>query len=138
MKRIKSNRLASQSGTTLIELSVVIAVLLLLATVLFIGVAGWKKGANQAASIVTIATIQKAIRGYENMNQLNDGDKPYTIAANLVPDYFPTAPVDPTTNTAYGDIGQIPTAGEVFATSTDAGVNAQLTAMAKKGTTASW
>ena len=137
MKRIKSNKLASQSGTTLIELSVVIAVLLLLATVLFIGVAGWKKGANQAASIVTIATIQKAIRGYENMNQLNDGAAGYTIA-NLVPNYFAAAPIDPATNAAYGDIGHIPNPGEVFATSGDAGVNAQLAAMKANGTTASW
>ena len=37
-----------QSGTTLIELSIVIAVLLLLVGVLFIGITAWKSGAKQS------------------------------------------------------------------------------------------
>ncbi len=41
---------ARQRGTTLIELSVVIAVLLLLVGVLFIGITAWKNGANTPAS----------------------------------------------------------------------------------------
>ncbi|MBV8376340.1 MAG: type II secretion system protein, partial [Verrucomicrobia bacterium] len=59
-----------QRGTTLIELSVVIAVILLLVGVLFIGITAWKNGANQAACIVNLASIQKAARGYQNMNGL--------------------------------------------------------------------
>src|SRR5271169_5466129 len=62
-----------QSGTTLIELSVVIAVLLLLVGVLFIGITAWKSGANRAACIVNLTSIQKAVRGYENMNGLSTG-----------------------------------------------------------------
>ena len=54
------NKQARQRGTTLIELSVVIAVLLLLVGVLFIGVTAWKTGANAAACIVNLASVQKA------------------------------------------------------------------------------
>ena len=64
---------ARQRGTTLIELSVVIAVLLLLVGVLFIGITAWKNGANTAACIINLSSIQKAARGYANMNQLNTG-----------------------------------------------------------------
>jgi prepilin-type N-terminal cleavage/methylation domain-containing protein len=53
-----------QRGTTLIELSVVIAVLLLLVGVLFIGITAWKNGANTAACIINLSSIQKAARGY--------------------------------------------------------------------------
>src|SRR3984893_9642172 len=69
MNYIKTNnKWASQRGTTLIELSVVIAVILLLVGVLFIGIQAWKDGANKAACLVTISSVQKAVRGYENLN----------------------------------------------------------------------
>ncbi len=67
------NKRARQRGTTLIELSVVIAVLLLLVGVLFIGITAWKNGANKAACVVNLSSIQKAARGYANMNGLNIG-----------------------------------------------------------------
>ena len=68
------NKQARQRGTTLIELSVVIAVLFLLVGVLFIGITAWKSGANTAACLVNLSSIQKAARGYANMNGLNAGD----------------------------------------------------------------
>jgi prepilin-type N-terminal cleavage/methylation domain-containing protein len=68
-----NNKWARQRGTTLIELSVVIAVILLLVGVLFIGVQAWRDGANKSACILNLATIQKAARGYSNMNQLDTG-----------------------------------------------------------------
>src|SRR5260370_26038645 len=75
MIHIKTNsKLARQRGTTLIELSVVIAVLLLLAGVLFIGVQAGQNAANRAACIVNMSTIQKAARGFQNFNNLNVGD----------------------------------------------------------------
>jgi prepilin-type N-terminal cleavage/methylation domain-containing protein len=76
MNELKTNtKQTRQRGTTLIELSVVIAVLLLLVGVLFIGITAWKNGANRAACIMNLSSIQKAVRGYENMNLLNAGDK---------------------------------------------------------------
>src|SRR3981081_2541691 len=69
MNYIKTNnKWSRQRGTTLIELSVVIAVILLLVGVLFIGSQGGKDGANKAACLVTISSVQKAVRGYENLN----------------------------------------------------------------------
>jgi prepilin-type N-terminal cleavage/methylation domain-containing protein len=77
MKYIKSNnKQARQRGTTLIELSVVIAVILLLVGVLFIGITAWKNGANKAACVLNISTAQKAYRGYQNMNPLAGGGVP--------------------------------------------------------------
>src|SRR6267154_3787504 len=75
MNYIKTNnKWVRQRGTTLIELSVVIAVILLLVGVLFIGVQAWRDGANKSACLVNISSIQKAVRGYQNMNNLNTGD----------------------------------------------------------------
>jgi prepilin-type N-terminal cleavage/methylation domain-containing protein len=69
MNYIKSNnKWAHQRGTTLVELSVVIAIILLLVSVLFISIDGWKKGADRAACIVNLSTLQKAVRSYENTN----------------------------------------------------------------------
>src|ERR1700737_4308156 len=70
----------AQRGTTLIELSVVIAVLLLLVGVLFIGITAWKNGANTAACIINLSSMQKAVRGQQNMTALNVGD-PLPVAA---------------------------------------------------------
>jgi prepilin-type N-terminal cleavage/methylation domain-containing protein len=119
MNIIKTNRRALQSGSTLIELSVVIAVILLLATVLFMGITAWKTGANQAASVVGISSIQKAVRGAQNMFGYPQGAA-YTIAgaagAGLVGDkFFATAPIDPITGAAFTDIGAIPVPGALFA-----------------------
>src|SRR6516165_10096477 len=98
MNIIKTNRRALQSGTTLIELSVVIAVILLLVGVLFIGVTGWKNAANRAACLVNIATIQKAVRSYQNSNIGST-----TVPANelINEGYFAADPVCPANGAVY-------------------------------------
>ena len=83
-----------QRGTTLIELSVVIAVLLLLVGVLFIGITAWKAGANQAACVVNLSSIQKAARGYANMNGLAVGAAE-TSATLTTAGFWATAPTCP-------------------------------------------
>src|ERR1700680_983510 len=85
---------ARQRGTTLIELSVVIAVLLLLVGVLFIGITAWKNGANKAAFIVNLSSIQKAARGYQNLNALNTGGAE-TSANLLAAGFWTTTPTCP-------------------------------------------
>jgi prepilin-type N-terminal cleavage/methylation domain-containing protein len=116
MNYIKTNnRRASQRGTTLIELSVVIAVILLLVGVLFIGVTAWRNGANQSACMVNMASIQKAVRGYQNVNLLNVGDN--VTAANLTgAGYFGAMPTCPVGSTAYTLLGTVPAAGVQYAT----------------------
>ena len=100
MNYIKLNRKAAQSGTTLVELSVVIAVILLLVGVLFIGVTAWQNGANSAACLVNQATIQKAARGYANTNQIQAGA---AMAHGLLTSagFFTTLPSCPVGPTAY-------------------------------------
>jgi prepilin-type N-terminal cleavage/methylation domain-containing protein len=116
MNYIKTiNKQARQRGTTLIELSVVIAVILLLVGVLFIGVTAWKAGANKAACILNIATIQKGLRGYENMN---NGADPAAIADLVTAKFFQAEPMCPTTNVVYGIATTAP--GTAWAVCTDA------------------
>src|ERR1700721_1223259 len=90
------NKPARQRGTTLIELSVVIAVLLLLVGVLFIGITAWRNGANTAACIVNLASIQKAARGYANMNGLVTGSGETSGTLGGASGFWVTAPVCPT------------------------------------------
>src|ERR1700757_1418043 len=101
MNYIKTNsKWARQRGTTLIELSVVIAVILLLVGVLFIGVQAWREGANRSACLVNMASIQKAVRGWENINLKNPGDA--VVAADLTgAGYFGAIPTCPVGNTPY-------------------------------------
>jgi prepilin-type N-terminal cleavage/methylation domain-containing protein len=110
-----NNKWAGQRGTTLIELSVVIAVILLLVGVLFIGVTAWRNGANQAACLVNMASIQKAVRGYQNLHLLNVGDA--VTATNLTGDgYFGAMPTCPIKNTDYTLTGTVPLLGAQYAT----------------------
>lgn len=59
---------------TLIEITLVIAILLSLIAVLFLGVAAYKKGADRAKCILNISTVQKSMRSYANLNELEIAD----------------------------------------------------------------
>jgi prepilin-type N-terminal cleavage/methylation domain-containing protein len=119
MNYLKTNKLARQRGTTLIELSVVIAVLLLLVGVLFIGITAWKNGANTAACVINLSSIQKAVRGYENMNGLNAGDA-LTVATLTSAGFWSAAPVCPAAGT-YAPLGTVPSQGVAYMTCNIAG-----------------
>jgi prepilin-type N-terminal cleavage/methylation domain-containing protein len=118
MNYIKTNnKWARQRGTTLIELSVVIAVILLLVGVLFIGVQAWRDGANKAASMVNMSSIQKAVRGYQNLNLLNVND-PLTSDLLVSANYFSALPKDPANgNKDYTYLTVVPAQGTPYATS---------------------
>jgi prepilin-type N-terminal cleavage/methylation domain-containing protein len=135
MNYIKTNnKWARQRGTTLIELSVVIAVILLLVGVLFIGVTAWRNGANKSACLVNMASIQKAVRGYQNINLLNVGDA--VTAANLTAaGYFGAIPTCPVGSTAYTLTGTVPAAGAQYATCASAAPGPHLLTAAQ---TANW
>jgi prepilin-type N-terminal cleavage/methylation domain-containing protein len=114
MNCMKTNKKwAHQRGTTLIELSVVIAVILLLVGVLFIGIGAWRDGANKAACIVNLASIQKAVRGYQNINTLNAGAT-VAITDLVTAGYFGAAPACPGGGT-YTVTGTIPVPGTPYA-----------------------
>jgi type II secretory pathway pseudopilin PulG len=136
MKYIKpNNKWMRQRGTTLVELSVVIAVILLLVGVLFIGVSAWRNGANQSACMVNMASIQKAVRGEQNINLMNPGD---TLASTkLVTDgYFGALPTCPIGNTAYTYTGTVPVQGTQYAVCAASGNGAPHTLTAAQ--TANW
>ena len=103
-----------QRGTTLIELSVVIAVLLLLVGVLFIGITAWKNGANTAACVVNLSSIQKAVRGYQNMNGLATG-APLLVATLTTAGFWTAQPVCPAAF-AYTFTGTVPVQGVPYTT----------------------
>lgn len=65
---------AKVAGLTLIEITLVIAVLLGLISVLFIGVSAYREGSNRSKCILTISNVQKAVRSYQNLYELNEGD----------------------------------------------------------------
>jgi prepilin-type N-terminal cleavage/methylation domain-containing protein len=101
-----------QRGTTLIELSVVIAVLLLLVGVLFIGITAWKNGANTAACVVNLSSIQKAARGYANMNSLLTGSAE-TSATLTSAGFWSSAPTCPAGGTyTFGTV--VPSQGVAY------------------------
>src|SRR5260370_1317636 len=124
MNYIKTNsKWARQRGTTLIELSVVIAVILLLVGVLFIGVGAWRDGANRAACLVNQSSIQKAVRGYQNMQNLNVGDPMAVGLLTAVPPtggdamfaVMPLCPIGAGGGTAYTYGGAVPATGTEIA-----------------------
>jgi len=63
-----------QAGLTLIEITLVIAVLLGLISVLFIGVSAYKEGSNRSKCILTISNVQKAVRSYQNLYEIDNGE----------------------------------------------------------------
>src|SRR5580692_3366076 len=114
-----NNKQDRQRGTTLIELSVVIAVLLLLVGVLFVGITAWKSGANTAACIINLSSIQKAARGYANMNQLAVGAC-LPIATLTSAGFWGTVPVCPAAGT-YNPMTTVPSQGVAYMTCTITG-----------------
>jgi type II secretory pathway pseudopilin PulG len=122
------NKQARQGGTTLIELSIVIAVLLLLVGVLFIGITAWKNGSNAAACIVNLASIQKAARGYQNLNGLATS-APMPVANLTNAGFWSTVPACPT-GVAYVFTATVPAQGVAYASCPVAGHAPSTTAVA--------
>ena len=108
------NEQARQRGTTLIELSIVIAVLILLVGVLFIGITAWKAGSNTAACIINLSSIQKAARGYQNMNGLATA-APLPVTTLTGAGFWMTLPTCPT-GVAYAFSTTVPASGVAYAT----------------------
>lgn len=90
MQSIRPPRVCQRRGVTLIEMSVVIAVLLTLVSVLFMAAQSWKRGSDRAACVVSLRNIQVAVRSYQNLYGYSPGGHPYAeygtqdIARHLV------------------------------------------------------
>lgn len=103
MKIVKDQNkvlLQSQKGVTLIELTVVIAILLVLISVLFIGASFYKDSADQAACVVNQSSSQKAFRAAQNLQATNA--TPIATLQNVVDAGAMSAiPVCPSTGANY-------------------------------------
>ncbi len=73
MKLTNTHIVKKAAGVTLLELTVVILVLLSLISILFVGARAWKRGADRSANMLNIRNTQQAMRGHQNMNQLEPG-----------------------------------------------------------------
>lgn len=63
----------NRSGFTLIEISLVIALLLGLIAVAFLGLGSYRKGSDKAKCKMQLAAVQKAVRSSANMRNMNIG-----------------------------------------------------------------
>jgi len=70
--KLKILNKSSRSGVTLIELTVVIIVLLTLISVMFFVGTAYIKASNRTACLVNQEHLQKAVRGYQSLNQLQE------------------------------------------------------------------
>lgn len=77
MKTASPLRSSKRSGFSLLELTVVIAVLLSLTTILILGARAWKNGADRTACIVNIRNVQMSVRSYQNLYGFSAGGMPY-------------------------------------------------------------
>ena len=110
---LRSKRLKA-AGFTLIEISLVIALLLGLLAVVFLGLGSYRNGANQAQCRMVLASVQKAVRSYANMQNLLPGAT--VDAANLGNGVImTTTPVCPT-GAAYAFTGTVPAVGVAYGT----------------------
>jgi len=95
---MKLNNNKKQTGLTLIEITLVIAVLLGLISVLFIGVSAYKEGSNRAKCILNISSYQKAVRSYQNLYEIPSAgdDAVYDVAdiagTGKLLETYPTCP----------------------------------------------
>lgn len=77
MKTAPPLRSSKRKGFSLLELTVVIAVLLSLTTILILGARAWKTGTDRSACIVNIRNVQMAVRSYQNLYGYTPGGMPY-------------------------------------------------------------
>lgn len=77
MKTTPSPRAVRRHGMTLLELTVVIATLLSLLSVTFIGARAWKRGSDRSMCLMNLRNVQVAVRSYQNLYGYNEGGRPY-------------------------------------------------------------
>ena len=112
---MKLNNIKKQAGLTLIEVTLVIAVLLGLISVLFIGVSAYKEGSNRSKCILNISNVQKAVRSYQNLYEKNVGDTLVQATIAGSGKLLETVPTCPSGGT-YTWLGTIPAVGTAYLT----------------------
>src|SRR6478672_2181453 len=104
------------AGMTLIEISLVIALLLGLIAVVFLGIGSYRKGADKAKCKMQLASVQKAVRSQANFQNLNIADPFVATTDAFGPGKaLENEPVCPS-GTAYTWTGTIPAIGVPYGT----------------------
>ncbi len=109
---LRSRRFTS-SGMTLIEISLVIALLLGLIAVVFLGIGSYRKGSDKAKCKMQLAAAQKAIRSQANFQNLDIGAAFPDTQAFGPGMALQSAPTCPSGGT-YAWVGTIPTVGTAY------------------------
>ena len=76
--------LRTQRAMTLIEVTLVIAIIMGMIGALFFGMSAYKRGSNRALCIQNMATAQKAMRSYSNMNEAFPGSPVTDLKSEIV------------------------------------------------------
>ena len=77
MKTASPVRPSTRKGFSLLELTVVIAVLLSLTSILFVGARAWKNGADTTNCVLNMRNVQTSVRSYQNVYGYKAGGMPY-------------------------------------------------------------
>jgi type II secretory pathway pseudopilin PulG len=101
------------AGLTLIELTLVVAVLLILIAVLFVGVASYSEGSNRAKCILNISELQKAARAYQNVYELVLEDPLPSTSLIGTNRFIETSPICQSGGT-YSFTGSVPPIGTAY------------------------
>lgn len=107
--------LARQAGLTLIEVTLVVAVLLGLIGTGIVGVSTYKQGTNRALCIQNLAKVQKATRAYCHFQELIPGQAVSNLKGKIISAGFFNAPPEcPGGGTYHFIEGTTPEIGELF------------------------
>jgi type II secretory pathway pseudopilin PulG len=101
------------AGMTLIEISLVIALLLGLIAVVFLGIGSYRKGSDKAKCKMQLAAAQKAVRSQANFQNLDVGATFATTDAFGAGKALENEPTCPSGGT-YTWVGTIPTIGTAY------------------------
>ena len=103
-------------GMTLIELTLVVAVFIALIGVTFIGVLAYKNGSNRAMCIQNVSNVQRAMRSYCLMQQLEPGYPVSNLRYKVVESggFFAAVPTCPASGTYSYVEGEVPAVGVLF------------------------
>ena len=101
---------------TLIEVTLVIAVLLGIISVTFVGTMSYKEGANRAMCIQNVATVQKAMRCYCHFQEIESGRPIADLKKRIMTDaeFFQAEPSCPSHGSYVYHQDSVPSVGTLF------------------------
>ena len=101
---------------TLIEVTLVVATLIGLISVTFVGTVSYKEGANRALCIHQMANVQKAMRAYCNFQEIEPGQTIPDLKKRVIDDaeFFQSPPTCPSGGTYTFAKKSVPNVGTLF------------------------